>query len=144
MQTFLPFESFKESAMSLDRARLGKQRVETLQILQALDKSKNQKLEKVGWINHPATKMWNGSELSLVEYGIAICDEWIDRGYNDTCREKIGIFETKFSSNKTRPWWLGMDKLHLSHRAMLYSKDPDFYQDFSTSYEVVNEYWWPE
>ena len=38
MQTFLPFPDFVASARSLDRLRLGKQRVETLQILNALDK----------------------------------------------------------------------------------------------------------
>ena len=32
MQTFLPEEDFYKTAQSLDRQRLGKQRVETLQI----------------------------------------------------------------------------------------------------------------
>lgn len=36
MQTFLPFSDFKKSAESLDYRRLGKQRVECLQILAAL------------------------------------------------------------------------------------------------------------
>jgi len=36
MQTFLPFPDFEESAYALDQKRLGKQRVETLQIMQAL------------------------------------------------------------------------------------------------------------
>ncbi|HET9348893.1 MAG TPA: pyrimidine dimer DNA glycosylase/endonuclease V, partial [Arthrobacter sp.] len=31
MQTFLPFPDFQQSAAALDRARLGKQRVEALQ-----------------------------------------------------------------------------------------------------------------
>ena len=33
MQTFLPFPDFQQSAAVLDRVRLGKQRVEALQIL---------------------------------------------------------------------------------------------------------------
>ncbi|HMC68015.1 MAG TPA: pyrimidine dimer DNA glycosylase/endonuclease V, partial [Mycobacteriales bacterium] len=36
MQTFLPYSRFDASAAVLDDLRLGKQRVETLQILRAL------------------------------------------------------------------------------------------------------------
>lgn len=36
MQTFLPYKSFEQSAACLDNKRLGKQRVEVLQILKAL------------------------------------------------------------------------------------------------------------
>lgn len=36
MQTFLPYPDFAESASVLDRQRLGKQRVETLQVMKAL------------------------------------------------------------------------------------------------------------
>ena len=36
MQTFLPFADFAASAAVLDDRRLGKQRVETLQVLRAL------------------------------------------------------------------------------------------------------------
>jgi Pyrimidine dimer DNA glycosylase len=45
MQTFLPFPSFEESARVLDNKRLGKQRVETMQILKALT------LPTYGWKN---------------------------------------------------------------------------------------------
>jgi len=36
MQTFLPYQNFTKSAQCLDRQRLGKQRVEAWQILQAI------------------------------------------------------------------------------------------------------------
>lgn len=48
MQTFLPYPSFAESARVLDRQRLGKQRVEVLQLLRALTG------QTKGWANHPA------------------------------------------------------------------------------------------
>ena len=83
MQTFLPWPDFATSAKALDMRRLGKQRVETLQILKALTD------ENYGWQHHPATKMWRGYEVGLVNYGVAICAEWITRGYKDTCLEKI-------------------------------------------------------
>ena len=53
MQTFLPYESFEESASVLDWRRLGKQRVEGMQIINAINNPKKQ-----GWQNHPATIMW--------------------------------------------------------------------------------------
>lgn len=52
VQTFLPYPDFAQSAQCLDRQRLGKQRVEVLQLLKAL------KGESKGWKNHPAAKMW--------------------------------------------------------------------------------------
>jgi len=52
MQTFLPYQNYSRCAEVLDNKRLGKQRVECLQILNALlDASK-------GWKQHPAVKMW--------------------------------------------------------------------------------------
>lgn len=141
MQTFLPFADFVASARSLDRLRLGKQRVETLQILKALDKRNNQGIEKVAWINHPATRMWDGYECYLAEYGDAVCSEWIDRGYNDSCREKIADLKNRFCSS-AEPWWLGDPKVHNSHKAMLFKKDPEFYVSFADQSSIDN-YWWP-
>ena len=65
MQTFLPFSSIRRSVSSLDNKRLGKQRVEVLQILKALSG------ETKGWVNHPATAMWRGYEDALVFYGVS-------------------------------------------------------------------------
>lgn len=69
MQTFLPYERFIRSAEVLDWERLGKQRVEVLQILQSLAGLNR-------WTNHPAVRMWRGHELSLMDYGFDICAEW--------------------------------------------------------------------
>jgi hypothetical protein len=81
MQTFLPFPSFEQSLQSLDYRRLGKQRVETKQILMALLG------ESKGWVNHPATKMWRGHEHALAEYGLLSCREWKSRGYKDNTEQ---------------------------------------------------------
>ena len=135
MQTFLPYEDFALSASCLDRSRLGKQRVETLQILNALSD------DSYGWQNHPATKMWRGYELKLVEYGLAVCEEWISRGYKDTCYEKISNLSLNFS-NSSKPWWLGDIRIHHSHRSMLYKKNPEFYGSFK-SFGHIKNYWWP-
>ena len=66
MQTFLPYESFEKSAQTLDWRRLGKQRVEGMQIINAITgkKRKDGKPYK-GWINHPCSVMWKDRFMSL-------------------------------------------------------------------------------
>ena len=124
MQTFLPYADFQQSASVLDRARLGKQRVETLQVLHALTRG-------TGWIHHPITKMWRGYEPALVEYGIVICAEWVSRGYADTVADSLnGIFEELANTTIVYPKWLGDEELHQSHRANLLRKDPIWYGQF--------------
>lgn len=123
MQTFLPYEDFKFSAQCLDNLRVGKQRVEAWQILNAL-----RGLSK-GWVNHPATVMWRGYEQALIHYGMVMCGEWEERGKVDNM---FGRFEELFVDfNYERPWWLGWDKFHISHRSNLYRKDPVHYAEFA-------------
>src|SRR5689334_13967442 len=86
MQTFLPDPDFDESARLLDTARLGKQRVETLQILRALE------LPDYGWAAHPAVLMWRGRVPALVAYGLAMVGAWRERGFADTTAEQIAEF----------------------------------------------------
>ena len=119
MQTFLPIEDFEMSAKTLDNKRLGKQRVEVLQILQAL-------IEGVGWKHHPATKMWQQNTNALIRYGQAICDEWTARGFIDTVKDKILKY---YDPSKTAevPVWFGRDEFHASHRSNLLRKDKEFY-----------------
>lgn len=137
MQTFLPYEDFAESARVLDRQRLGKQRVETLQILNALVTGK-------GWINHPATKMWRDHIPALVLYQHAVCHEWThNRGYRDTCLEKtINIAQTD-GTNAVMPMWLGDQTFHLSHQSNLVRKDPAFYGPQFPGVPDTLPYIWP-
>ena len=136
MQTFLPFESFSESARCLDRQRLGKQRVETLQILKALDNP------LYGWQSHPSVLMWKGFSQSLVLYGLDVCKEWISRGYSDSCLVKISLFRDENLPLQT-PWWLGREEFHSSHRASLLAKNSSHYGQFGWSESPKLGYWWP-
>lgn len=143
MQTFLPYSSFVKTAKVLDYRRLGKQRVETLQILNALSGDINPKSGKpYGWSQHAATKMWRGYERCLVDYGLIICKEWIDRGYNDTCFDKILKYQQRWSKGVPPPW-LGDPKFHLSHRSNLLRKDLDFYRQFFPNDPDDLPYIWP-
>ncbi len=86
MQTFLPYEDFVASAAVLDDRRLGKQRVETYQILRALT------WPAYGWKNHPAVRMWRGFTPALVRYGLDVCDAWEARGRADATRAALLTF----------------------------------------------------
>lgn len=139
IQTFLPFADFAQSARVLDRQRLGKQRVENMQILSALMTGK-------GWVNHPATLMWRRYEWALMRYQFYICREWTDRGYKDTCLEKSRIiYETNlnFEPNKEWPNWLGTERFHISHQSNLMRKDRVYYSQYFPGVPDYMEYVWP-
>lgn len=151
MQTFLPFADFDRSARSLDTKRLGKQRVETLQVMRALT------VAGYGWRNHPAARMWRGHRPSLMAYQDATCTEWERRGFADTCREKtlavlaipslltpqIDDLLPYESGDTPPPPWLGRDDLHESHRSNLLRKDPGFYADLFPGTRPDLDYVWP-
>ena len=136
MQTFLPYASYVRTARVLDAKRLGKQRVEAWQILQVLAG------EKRGWSNHPATRMWRGHERALAEYGLAICDEWVRRGYRDSMRERFVALVAELPDTGL-PTWLGRRAFHRSHQSHLLRKDAAHYAplfvDASPDIELV----WP-
>lgn len=112
MQTFLPYEDFKESARVLDGKRLLKQRVEVFQILNVLVNKKK------AWSNHPAVLQWEGHENALCLYGKCICLESRDRGYKDTLYDKFFEFEDATKSYNMPPW-LGDPEIHDSHKSRL-------------------------
>lgn len=135
MQTFLPYDSFIRSATCLDVKRLGKQRVETLQILNALmGKSK-------GWVSHPATKMWRGHEAGLSSYGIVVCRVWQMHGFYDTCMHKIQALVSP--DPKDLPEWFGDETFHNSHKSNLLRKEPNHYSQFNWEVTDDLDYYWP-
>lgn len=136
MQTFLPYPDFAASAAVLDQKRLGKQRVETLQILRALTR------ETYGWKHHPAVKMWRGYEPALVAYGLAMCAEWTNRGGADTCAAQL-VDEGPSPRLDELPPWIGDDSFHRSHRSALLRKLPEHYAQY---FEEADDlpYVWPD
>lgn len=138
MQTFLPYPDFAQSAAVLDRSRLGKQRVETIQILKALSNP------SYGWQNHPAIAMWRGHAPALVLYGLAICMEWHKRGYVDNCAHQIAEFMPDGEIMTPMPAWLGDAKFHDSHKSNLLRKDPAHYAQFNWTVGPDLPYIWPQ
>lgn len=137
MQTFLPYPSFIESASVLDNRRLGKQRVETKQILRAL------RGETRGWVNHPATRMWRGHEGSLCSYGAIVCHYWWDElGYADSLMGYFLRMQMEYN-DISPPDWLGDVDFHLSHQSNLIRKDPEFYGPLFPGVPDDLPYIWP-
>jgi len=113
LQTFLPFPEFAASARALDPRRLGKQRVEALQVLRALT------TPGYGWRHHPAVLMWKGHEEALGSYGVTVCRAWFVLGFADTC------------------------ELKLREESSLLRKDPGFYRPMFPDTPDDLPYVWP-
>ena len=148
MQTFLPYPDFERSARTLDRKRLGKQRVETIQVVRALTRP------GYGWANHPAVLMWRGFEEALGRYGFACCDAWVELGFGDTCALTIAADLRAAGVNSVRtqrelaaanglPPWLGDDELHRSHQSALVRKDQQHYRPLFPDVPDDLPYVWP-
>lgn len=140
MQTFLPYADHAASARVLDRQRLGKQRVENLQIMTALMTGR-------GWVNHPATLMWRRYEWALLDYQFHICREWTDRGYKDTCYDKTKLLYDRWrnwTEEKIWPYWSGSEQFHLSHQSNLLRKDYIYYIQYFPGVPIDMDYVWPE
>lgn len=150
MQTFLPDPDFTRTAAILDQRRLGKQRVEAMQILRGIGRP------AYGWGNHPAVRMWRRHPLALAMYTGAICRAWTGRGFADTCWGKLlddlqalpGCAQAarRLRAGETVAWeappWLGDDRVHGSHRALLLRKEPSHYATFGWS-DRADGYVWP-
>jgi hypothetical protein len=144
MQTFVPLaDGYGRCAEVLDNKRLGKQRVECMQIVKALV------LPDYGWKNHPAVKMWAKDLAGLIAYADAVCLEWSHvRGYKDTCQQKIHAIMREadlpyFELGSSYPEWWGNELVHASHRANLLHKDPDWYGQWGWNEEPTTGYYWP-
>jgi hypothetical protein len=133
MQTFLPYANFSESLQSLDYRRLGKQRVEAKQIINALT------LPKYGWKNHPASLMWQGCLDALKLYHNTAIKIWVSRGY----KNNMPLEEIPEENSIKMPDWFGLDKFHSSHRSNLLRKNFDFYSQFGWQDDPKQEYFWP-
>lgn len=136
MQTFLPYPDFEHSAACLDRQRLGKQRVEVLQILRTLNGETN------GWRNHPAVLMWDGYTEALVEYGICVCCDWMRRGYNYSPKVMDQIISYSWGNEVVIPPWLNK-RFCRSHQSNLVRKYPEHYRKYFPNVPDDLPYVWP-
>tara|TARA_Y100001938_G_scaffold91193_1_gene125099 strand:- start:147 stop:629 length:483 start_codon:yes stop_codon:yes gene_type:complete len=142
MQTFLPCSSFYESARILDYRRLGKQRVEAMQIINAITgvPRKDGKVYK-GWVNHPCSVMWRNHVEALKHYCNVMIEEWIRRGYNNT----MSIYKVNYHELEDNlPLWMGTESFHASHRSNLLRKDTAYYSQFNWKDNPDDPYMWQD
>lgn len=148
MQTFVPYSDFEASARALDVKRLGKQRVEVIQIVRALT------IPGYGWASHPAVLMWKGYEEALGRYGLTMCDIWLGLGFGDTCAATIAYdlrligIETirsypELAEAQALPEWLFDPAVHRSHQSSLVRKDPEHYGPMFPGVPDDIAYLWP-
>jgi hypothetical protein len=148
MQTFVPHADFEASARALDAKRLGKQRVEVIQIVRALT------VPGYAWSQHPAVLMWKGYEEALGRYGLTMCEVWLELGFGDTCAATIAADLATFGIPEIRseaelaaagalPPWLFDSKVQESHQSALVRKDPEFYRRLFPDVRPDLDYVWP-
>ena len=133
MQTFLPYSDFQKSVKVLDYRRLGKQRLEALQILEII----SGRTPNSGWRNHPAVRMWKNNPDALAEYYNFCVKEWICRGYKNTMELQKIQYPVKY------PSWLGKEEFHSAHRSNLLRKNKEFYGNFGWTESSDLVYIWP-
>jgi len=148
VQTFLPYADFERSARTLDAKRLGKQRVETIQVVRALTRS------GYGWANHPAVLMWKGFEEALGRYGFTCCQAWTELGFGDTCALTIATdlraagvdtvrTQRELAAAEALPPWLGDEAVHRSHQSALVRKHQEHYRPLFPDIPDDLPYVWP-
>lgn len=141
MQTFVPINSFAQSAKVMDLQRLGKQIIECQQIFKALS------IPGYGWQSHPAVKMWRGHRGALLNYTTAFHNEWKMRrgkdhgGYLNLLRIAEGHFVDPSEYNM--PKWWGVFEVHESHKSNLVRKFPEHYEKYFPGVRGNLEYVWP-
>jgi hypothetical protein len=145
----------------LDVRRLGKQRQESKQIIDVLEKLENladdpppkygtwsdkkkwrdQALQKspktVGWARHPAVLMWVGYRDSLIDYYNCSLEEFAFRGYQNKILKVIPLEYVP-----EQPFWTYDPRVHQNHRASLLSKEIErnekpWYRDQSLFVEAL-------
>jgi hypothetical protein len=136
MMTFLPYPNYIRSVKILDNKRLGKQRLEAMQLINILEN----KTAGKGWRSHPTLKMWVGYTNSLKYYCNCCIDEWIKRGFKNT------MIRYDVDHQNKDPWWLGNEDFHRAMRARLIEKNEEFYLPIFTEIDKGfnnGKYFWP-
>lgn len=142
MQTFLPYPNFHKSLNCLDWRRLGKQRVEALQIYETLYG------KRLPWhnlplpltfsrINHPAVRMWRNHLDALALYYNLAVTIWAGMGFVN----KLQLIP--LDKEPEMPPWLN-GPIHATHRSNLLRKDYNFYRRYNWIEPNNLDYFWPE
>lgn len=130
MQVFRPYIDWRKSARVLDDRRLGKQRVECKQVLNAILRKLGLIVDgKRGWLNHPIVLTYFNSGrpyiADLAGFFRACVDEWRARGYSSSITlEDISGLLSRVDSAEGTP----VTHVHeVEYRRILLLKDLNYY-----------------
>ncbi|AWY05216.1 hypothetical protein SEA_MARGARET_36 [Gordonia phage Margaret] len=129
MQTFLV------APRNLDPKRLANQINECQSIWVALTEGR-------GYINHPATLMWDGYLIALAQYAVAMCEEH-ERRTMSTHALHENFRQRRAQGRLERPWWWGHAGLLESHRSNLIRKRAEWYLPRYPDTALGLPYLWP-
>lgn len=155
MQTFLLHENHQITARMLDYKRLGKQRLESTQLMDVLLRKAGLLVDgKSGWDNHVAVGYWYRENDSLnflpalIQYTDVMIAEWINRGYKNTIdtskwKQIVAENQDKFQLNPNAGLWNEkIDLIIESHRARVLQKDTNYYMAKFLEFDIpVPENW---
>ena len=155
VNVFITSTNLEECARNLDYRRLGKQRLECIEII-----------EGDSWKNHPCYLMWKNNKEALKIYFNHILREWISRGFQNSLafysidESKAQFYDITYDENTYLttisnpkinensilfPKWFCWKPLILSQRASLLRKDEVYYSSkfektifFQTGYLWMN------
>jgi hypothetical protein len=110
----------------------------------SLELPKDHKIIKLGFVNHPALRMWYHYPIALQDYINAHILEWISRGYENN------MVMYNVPTSYERPAWTYDTNFHQVHRSALLNKEitrkePPWYQkidSFKNSPPFI-DYLWP-
>jgi hypothetical protein len=147
MQTFITDHNVSIAAKNLDNTRLGKQRVEALQIFECLEVPESKSYQNKSMRNHKAVQMWEGYSKFLIEVYVAeILYQWQEvRGFNNSkCFTKYMKYRNIVGEYPIiRPHWI-TDEFIEAHRSNLIAKYPGFYRPLFPNTKDGLEYIWPK
>jgi hypothetical protein len=139
MNIYMPFPDLTKSAECLDDRRLDKVRSDISAVLRACAES-----APADGKEHSAVKMWRGNERFLINYGIAVCSEWMSRGNADITLGKMIKMKADFPPDSDQPpEWFGTDELHKSHQSMLLRLQPSHYKEYFGDTPDDIQMFWP-
>lgn len=119
---FHPHLTAEDSLACLDDRRLGKQRLEALQIIRLLDSSVT---VTRGFSRHPAVLSYRGYVPYLKLYYNACLEEWCRRGKKNTMAPLP--VECEAPNGVVVPWFIPCVPRLMADRAALLRKDPVWY-----------------
>lgn len=168
MNTFMPLDTFTESAAVLDPVRRWKQVVECRVLVQALQQGPKCRynvktktyvygtqataapgflVRVTPWYNHPACVMWRGYVPALMWYANEMLRAVIlSKSHRVTAFGPYDLRDPRLSIPQpiSVPPWVGDPFFTRAHRSNLIRKDAAFYQQYGWCEPPTFPYIWPK